>query len=96
MSLTLRTRVLRHEFLQGLLHEQALQFEQAIFGGRLLERFQRAGVLDDSQADFRQLVLGKAEGQAQLQTCMTYHVRFAPEHANVTRERSDRSWVTAE
>ncbi|MFM7987090.1 MAG: hypothetical protein ACKPKO_48045, partial [Candidatus Fonsibacter sp.] len=37
MLLTLQ--VLRHEFLQGLLHSAALQLEQVVFGGRLPDSF---------------------------------------------------------
>ena len=60
LLLTLRTRVLRHEFLQGLL-KLALQPDQVIFGGRLPDRLQEAGVLYDDQAHFQNTVLGKAE-----------------------------------
>ncbi|MFM7989179.1 MAG: hypothetical protein ACKPKO_58685, partial [Candidatus Fonsibacter sp.] len=70
--LTLRARVLRHEFLQRLLHKGALQAEQVIFGGSLPDRLQQAGVLDDDQEHFRKLGLGKAEVKAQLHTYMTY------------------------
>ncbi|MFM7981288.1 MAG: hypothetical protein ACKPKO_18430, partial [Candidatus Fonsibacter sp.] len=49
LLLTLRTRVLRHDFLQCLLNKGASQLEQAIFGGRLPDRLQQAGVLDDDQ-----------------------------------------------
>ena len=40
---TLRTRVLRHEFLQRLLNRLGLQPDQVIFGGRLPDRLQEAG-----------------------------------------------------
>ncbi|MFM7978862.1 MAG: hypothetical protein ACKPKO_06060, partial [Candidatus Fonsibacter sp.] len=64
--MTLRTRALRHEFLQGLINKGALQLEQVIFGGRLPDRLQQPGVLDDDQEHFRKLMLGKAEVQAHL------------------------------
>ncbi|MFM7981095.1 MAG: hypothetical protein ACKPKO_17430, partial [Candidatus Fonsibacter sp.] len=57
--------MLRHKFLQCLLNKGALHFEQVIFGGRLPDRLQQAGVLDDDQEHFRKLVLGKAGVQAQ-------------------------------
>ena len=53
----LRTRTLRHEFLQTLLHNQVLLPEQVIFGGRLPDRFLQAGVLDDDASHFQKLVL---------------------------------------
>ena len=40
LLLTLHTKVLRHEFLQGLLRDAALQPEQVIIGGRLPGRLQ--------------------------------------------------------
>ena len=52
LLLTLRTRVVRHVFLQGVLHISAMLLEQVIFGGRLPDRLQVAGVLDDDKAHF--------------------------------------------
>ena len=96
LLLTLRTKVLRHEFLQCLLNKGALQPEQVIFGGRLPDRLQQAGVLDDDQEHFRKLVLGKAEVQSQLHTYMSYRVRLKTEHAKPMREHADGSWITTE
>ena len=53
----LRTRTLRHEFLQALLRNQALAPEQVVFGGRLPERFLEAGVVDDDVAHFQKICL---------------------------------------
>ena len=57
----LRTRTLRHEFVQALLRSQALAPEQVVFGGRLLDRFLEAGVVDDDVAHFQKIVLATPE-----------------------------------
>ena len=62
--------MLRHEFLQGFLNRLAWQLGQVIFGGRLPDRLQEAGVLDDDQAHVNNIVLGKPEVNAQLTTYM--------------------------
>ncbi|MFM7988671.1 MAG: hypothetical protein ACKPKO_56100 [Candidatus Fonsibacter sp.] len=46
LLLTVRTKVLRHEFLQWLLHKTALQPERVNLGGLLPDNLQEEGVLD--------------------------------------------------
>ncbi|MFM7990262.1 MAG: hypothetical protein ACKPKO_64200, partial [Candidatus Fonsibacter sp.] len=48
----LTLRVMRHEFLQGLIDSADLQPEQVFFGGRLPYNFLEAGVLDNDQEHF--------------------------------------------
>ncbi|MFM7985579.1 MAG: hypothetical protein ACKPKO_40335 [Candidatus Fonsibacter sp.] len=67
-----------------------MKLDQVIFGGRLPDRVQQAGVLNDDQEHFRQLVLGKAEVQSQLGTYMYYRVRLETEHTQVMREKRRR------
>ncbi|MFM7979723.1 MAG: hypothetical protein ACKPKO_10440, partial [Candidatus Fonsibacter sp.] len=82
--------------MQGLLNKGALQPEQVIFGWRLPDRSQQAGVLDDDQEHFWKLALGKAEVQAQLRTYRSCRVRLDTDHAKVMREHADGSWITPE
>ncbi|MFM7984989.1 MAG: hypothetical protein ACKPKO_37285, partial [Candidatus Fonsibacter sp.] len=94
LLLTLRARMLRQEFLQGLLNKGALQSEQVISRGRLPDRLQQAGVLDDDQDHFRKLAFGKARVQSQLNTYITYHAALETEHGQVMREHAHWSWAS--
>ncbi|MFM7989663.1 MAG: hypothetical protein ACKPKO_61155, partial [Candidatus Fonsibacter sp.] len=48
-ALLLTLRVLRNEFLQGLLHNATLQPAHVFFGGRLPDNVREAGVLGNDQ-----------------------------------------------
>ena len=83
-----RTRTLRREFLQTLLHNQALQPGQVIFGGRLADRFLEAGVFDDDAARFQKIVLAMPEPSRLLPVyeearaaLVALHENTAPPHA---------------
>ena len=86
--------MLRHELLQRLLRNAALQLEQVIFCGRLLDRLQEAGVLDDDQAHFRNMVLGKAEVQAQLSNYIAGRGPLEAHHATVLEAHATMTCVT--
>ncbi|MFM7980415.1 MAG: hypothetical protein ACKPKO_13965, partial [Candidatus Fonsibacter sp.] len=68
LMLTLRTRTLRHELLQALLHHQILMPGQVTFGGRLPDRLGllpdgllEAGVLDGDVAHFKRFIIALSE-----------------------------------
>ena len=90
----LRTRTLRHEFLQTLMHNQVLQPRQVIFGGRLPDRFLEAGVFDDDAAHFQNIVLSMPEPsrlllayEIALTALMAWHEESIRTHA------VDASWA---
>ena len=92
----LRTRTLRHEFLQALLRNQALAPEHVVFGGRLPERFLEAGVVDDDVAHFQKIVLAAPEPrrllwsyEAKLAGLLARHEGYVRQHADGTRAASE-------
>jgi hypothetical protein len=90
----LRTRTLRHELLQTLMHNQVLQPRQVIFGGRLPDRFLEAGVFDDDAAHFQNIVLSMPEPSRLL---LAYEIALAALMAwheeSIRTHAVDASWA---
>ena len=90
----LRTRTLRHEFLQTLMHNQVLQPRQVIFGGRLPDRFLEAGVFDDDAAHFQNIVLSMPEPSRLLQAYEIAKTALMAWHEESIRTHAvDASWA---
>ena len=90
----LRTRTLRHEFLQTLMRNQVLKPEQVIFGGRLPDRFLEAGVLDDDAAHFQKIVLLLPEPSRLLLEYETALAALMARHEDSLRTHAvDASWA---
>ena len=58
------------------------------------DRLQEARVLDDDQAHFQKIALGKAEVQAQLNNYMDHRKRLEAHHGTVMAAHADGTWVT--
>ena len=74
LMVALRTRVLRHEFLQGLWKNQARMLCHSIFGNRLRGGLLATGVLDDDISHFAAVALANsdvANTLAAYQECQT-------------------------
>jgi hypothetical protein len=95
LMVTLRTRTLRHEFLQGLLHHNVLKTGQVIFGGLLPDRLLDAGALDDDVAHFDKVILSASAVHWALGTSETCRLLLERLHAEIVRlHAADRSWIT--
>jgi len=57
LMVTLRTRTLRHELLQTLLHDKILKPHQVIFSGSLPDRSRESGALEDDNAHLERILL---------------------------------------
>ncbi|MFM7978936.1 MAG: hypothetical protein ACKPKO_06430, partial [Candidatus Fonsibacter sp.] len=68
----LTLQVLRHEFLQCLLHSAYVQPERVLFGGRLPDNCLEAGVLDNDQKHIWNIMLGKADVRSATQRLTTW------------------------
>ena len=91
---TLRTRTLRHEFLQGMLHHQVLKCDQVTFGGLLPDRLLAAGCLDDDSAHFEKTILGASAVHCALDTSEQHKRGLEKLHAEIMQAHADGSWIT--
>jgi hypothetical protein len=94
LMVTLRTRTLRHKFLQGMLHHQVLKCDQVIFGGLLPDRLLAAGCLDDDSAHFEKTILGAPPVHRALDTSEQLKRGLEELHAQIMQVHADGSWIT--
>ena len=93
LVLTLRTRTLRHEFLQALLHHHILMPDRVIFGGRLPDRLLEAGVLDDDVAHMERIILAQLGVRAPLEEYELSRVALEARHQAVVDAHTADSWA---
>ena len=93
LVLTLRTRTLRHEFLQALLHHQILMPDRVVFGGRLLDRLLEVGVLDDDVAHMERIILAQPGVRATLEEYELSRVALEARHQAVVDAHTADSWA---
>ena len=80
--------------LQTLLRTQALAPGQAVFGGRLLDRFLEAGVVDGDVARFQKIVLAAPEPSRLLREYEAALAGLLALHEGYVRQHADGAWVT--
>lgn len=93
IMITLRTRTLRHEFLQSLLVRNVLRPHQVIFGGRLPEELCDTGLFDDDVAHFERIILAVPAVTEALRQCETLRARLESQHAVCLAAHADGSWI---
>ena len=95
LMVTLRTRTLRHEFLQGLLHHMVLKPGQVIFGGLLPDRLLDAGSLDDDVAHFEKVILSAPAVNWALDTSENCRLGLERLHEDIMQlHYADGLWIT--